>query len=334
VALRYGFLGSPPFATDVLAALVAAGRVPLVVVTQPPRPVGRSSGSGRAEPPSPVVELAERHGVPVLRPESSKDAALREHLRALELDVLLVASYGELLDEAFLALPKRFCLNVHGSLLPRWRGASPVQAALAAGDNVTGVSIQRVVKKLDAGDVMLALETPIGARETGGELFARLAHLGGEAAVHALALVEAGQESFVPQDVARVTHCKKLTKESGAIDWSRPAADIERLVRAMDPWPGASTTLPSGERFLVWSAEVAPAALAPTTPAAPANTDRPGRARVHAGAIDVATGDGTLRLVEVQAPGKKRLATADFLRGARLPEPLVFGGFAAPTEPH
>jgi methionyl-tRNA formyltransferase len=325
VALRYGFLGSPPFATDVLAALVAAERVPLVVVTQPARPAGR----GRAEPPSPVVELAQSCGVPVLRPESTKDAALREQLRALELDVLLVASYGELLDETFLALPKRFCLNVHGSLLPRWRGASPVQAALAAGDAVTGVSIQRVVRKLDAGDVLLALETPIDARETGGSLFARLARLGGEAAVHALALVEAGQESFVPQDVAHVTHCKKLTKESGAIDWSRSAAELERLVRAMDPWPGAATTLPGGERFLVWSAQVVPAADASN--ASPGTA--PGTARVHAGTIDVATGDGTLRLLEVQAPSKKRLAVADFLRGARLPDPLVFGGLAAPTEP-
>jgi len=311
--LRYGFLGSPPFATDVLAALLDAGRVPAIVVTQPARPVGR----GNQVPPSPVVALAERASVPVRRPESSKDPELRAELAALDLDVLLVASYGELLDQAFLDLPRLFCLNVHGSLLPRWRGASPVQAAIAAGDTVTGVSIQRVVKKLDAGDVLLALETPIGPRETGGELFERLARLGGDAAVRALDLVERGDAHFVPQDPTRVTHCTKLSKRSGAIDWQRPAVEIERLVRAMDPWPGAATALPSGERFLVWRADV----VAPTASLAGA---APGRAAIDDGALAVATGSGALVLREVQAPGKKRMPIGDFLRGARLPAELHF----------
>lgn len=320
--LRYGFCGSPPFATDVLAALIERGCAPAIVVTAPARRAGR----GRKEVPSPVVELAALHGIEVRRPESAKDPVLQDELRALDLDVLLVASYGELLNQAFLDLPRLFCLNVHGSLLPRWRGASPVQAAIAAGDTVTGVSIQRVVKKLDAGDLLLSIETRIDPADTGGSLFARLAQLGGEAALRALEGVESKLASalsidFVPQDASRVTHCRKLTKESGRIDWARPAAEIERLVRAMDPWPGAATTLPSGERLVVWRATVGPTGTAGAAP---------GTVRTHADGLDVATGDGALRVLELQAAGKKRLRVDDFQRGARLEDGTLLG---APTGP-
>ncbi|QDU82936.1 Methionyl-tRNA formyltransferase [Planctomycetes bacterium Pla163] len=320
--LRYGFCGSPPFATDVLAALIEGGRPPAIVVTAPARRAGR----GRKDVPSPVVELASAHGIDVRRPESAKDQGLKDELRALDLDVLLVASYGELLDQAFLDLPRRFCLNVHGSLLPRWRGASPVQAAIAAGDTVTGVSIQRVVKKLDAGDLLLSIETPIDPADTGGTLFARLAALGGEAARRALDLVEAGAVEFTPQDTERVTHCRKLTKESGHIDWTRPAVEIERLVRAMDPWPGAATTLPNGERLVVWRATVDPDGTSTTVATTGA---APGTVRTRSEGFDVATGAGALRVLELQAAGKKRLPVADFQRGARLEDGVRLG---APTD--
>ncbi|MEZ5980068.1 MAG: methionyl-tRNA formyltransferase [Planctomycetota bacterium] len=309
--LRYGFLGSPPFATPVLARLLDAERVPELVVTQPPRPQGR----GRGVATSPVVELATSRGVEVRTPESVKDERLRTELRALDLDVLLVASYGELLDQEFLDLPKLCCLNVHGSLLPRWRGASPVQAAIVAGDRTTGVSVQRVVRKLDAGDVMLRVPCEIEPDETGGSLFDKLALLGGEAAVTALSIVESGRAVFEPQDEARVTHCRKLTKESGRLDFARPASELERLVRAMDPWPGAATEL-RGERFVVWRATVAGSS---------ALTDAPGTVRIDDGRLFVATGAGELELLEVQAAGKKRMAARAWLLGARLESGEILG---------
>jgi len=316
--LRYAFFGSPPFATDVLAALFEAGRAPLLVGTAPPRRAGR----GRKEAPSPVVELAEAHGVPVRRPESARDPALLDELRALELDLILIASYGEMLRRSFLELPRLFCLNVHGSLLPRWRGASPVQAAIAAGDAATGVSIQRVVRTLDAGDLLLSIETPIEPDTTGGELFARLARLGGEAAVRALALVEAGEADFMPQDEARVTHCRKLTTDSGRIDWTRPAAELERLVRAMDPWPGAATALPGGDRLVIRRASVVDDA----PDSVPAGA--PGTVRVDGDTLIVRAGEGALAVHELQAAGKKRMAAGDWLRGARLEDGARLGAGA------
>lgn len=303
--MRTVFLGSPPFATQVLAALIAGRHRPVAVVTPPDKPRGR----GRSVAESEVAALAREHEVPLLRPESARDPDFLAELRALRPDVLMVASYGEILTRDVFELPPHGCLNVHASLLPRWRGASPVQAAILAGDRVSGVTIQRVVRALDAGDVLLALETPIGPEETGGELFERLARLGGEAAVRALDLVAAGEATFTPQDPARVTVCRKLRKEHGRIDWTRSAAELARQVRALNPWPSARTVLPDGRGLTVLRA----AAREVEREGA-----QPGTLLDEPGAFPVATGDGALLLLEVQPSGKQAMAAADFLRGALL----------------
>ena len=301
--MRLVFLGSPPFATPVLARLVESRFRPLAIVTQP----ARASGRGKKVAESEVAALARRAGLELLQPESVRAPAVLERLRALEPDVFLVVSYGEILRPEFLAIPRLVALNVHPSLLPRHRGATPVPAAILAGDEVTGVAIQRIAQELDAGDLLLVRETPIRPGETAGELAARLAEWSGELVLEALEAVDAGRARYVPQEHARATHCKKLTKEHGRIDWSEPAIALERRVRAMNPWPGACTRVPGGAELMVWRARVVEAAGAP-----------PGEVLEAARRFVVATGAGALELVEVQAPGKRALPAPEFLRGARL----------------
>lgn len=301
-SLRLVFLGSPPFATPILARLVASPHRPICVVTPPDRRRGR----GRKLEPSPIAELARGAGIELHQPESARDPALLDRLRALEADVFLVASYGEILREEFLSIPRAECLNVHPSLLPRHRGATPVQAAILAGDEITGTSIQRVVLELDAGDVVVALETPTRRGETAGELAARLAELSGDAAIQALDALEAGTAVFTPQNPDRVTFCRKLEKESGRMDWTHPAPELERHVLAMNPWPAAQTTLPDDKALLVLRAE------------AVEGSGEPGVLLDAGKDFVVACGEGALRLDEVRPAGKRAMGGGDFLRGARL----------------
>lgn len=308
--MRVVFLGSPPFATPVLTRLVGSPFRPVAVVTQPPRAQGR----GRKVAESSVAALAKEQGIELLEPESVREPAVLERLRALAPDVFLVVSYGEILREEFLAIPRTVSLNVHPSLLPRWRGATPVPATLLAGDPVTGVAIQKVARELDAGDLLLVRETPVRALETAGELLARLAEWSGELVLEALALVESGRAVYTPQDHARATHCRKLTKESGRIDWSRGARELEHLVRAMNPWPGATTTLPDGTPLAVWRAR----AFDPAQGA-------PGTVLESQKRLVVAAGAGALEVLELQVPGKRALPAPDWLRGARLAPGAVLG---------
>ena len=301
--MRVVFLGSPPFATPVLARLVASRFRPLAIVTQP----ARAQGRGRKLAESGVAALARADGIELLEPASVREPAVLERLRALAPDVFLVVSYGELLRAEFLAIPRLVALNVHPSLLPRWRGATPVPAALLAGDALTGVAIQKMARELDAGDLLLVRETPIRALETAGELLARLAEWSGELVLEALELVDSGRAVYTPQDPARATHCRKLTKESGRIDWSKPARELEHLVRAMNPWPGATTTLPDGTPIAVWRARALDSA--PATPGTILESSK---------RLLVAAGSGALELCEVQQPGKRPLPASDWLRGARL----------------
>jgi len=254
-----------------------------------------------------VAELAEGAGLPTLQPERLRDEETLAWLRAREADVFLVASYGELLTEAVLEIPRLECLNVHPSLLPRHRGATPIPASILAGDEITGVSIQRMVLELDAGDVLVAMETSLEPTENAGELAARLAELSGEASVAALRALDEGTAEFVPQDGERATFCKKLTKEHGRIDWRHAAVELDRHVRAMTPWPGATTSLPGGQDLTVLRA-------------LPVERDaaEPGTILAVGKQLEVATGEGALRLVEVKPAGKRGMAAADFLRGARL----------------
>jgi len=303
--LRFCFLGSPPFATPVLAHLATSRFRPELVVTPPPRRRGR----GRKEAESELAELASDAGLALEQPESVRDPAFLDRLRAVEADWFLVVSYGELLREEFLELPREGSLNVHPSLLPRWRGATPIPATIAAGDEETGVSLQRVVLELDAGDVLLQKRTPVLPGETAGELYGRLSALSGELCVEAFEELDAGTARFTPQDPELVTHCKKLTKEDGHLDWRRPAVELERHVRAMNPWPGSHTALPDGKPFAVWRAHV--------VPGIPASSE-PGTLVKVSERLLVATGEGVLELDQVQLAGKRALAAGEFLRGARL----------------
>jgi len=279
---------------------------------------------------SQVVRLAQERGLTLLQPETTRDESFLAALRDLEPDVLLVASYGEILRREVLELAPRGAFNVHGSLLPRWRGAAPVHRAIMAGDAETGVSVQRMVLALDEGDVLLERRTPIDPAETAGDLSARLAELGGEAATAALDELEAGRETLTAQDPEQVTYARKLTKEDGALDWSRPAEDLALLVRGTNPWPGARTSLPDGRELVVLEARVVPDATdpsgsssSPRSPASPGSLDK-GTGESKGGFLVVA-GTGALELLRVKPAGKGAMAGADFLRGARLEPGDILG---------
>lgn len=311
--MRLVFLGSPPFATPILARLARSPFRPVAVVTQP----ARAKGRGKKLVDSEVGLLARQEGITLHEPETVRDPDVVAHLLLLHADVFLVASYGEILRPEFLALPRLVALNVHPSLLPRHRGATPIPAAILAGDDVTGVAIQKMAAALDAGDILLERETPIRPGETAGELSARLAEWSGELVLEALDLVETGRARYEPQDHARATVCKKLKKEDGQLDWTRPALELERRVRAMNPWPGATTKTPTGGELLVWRARVAERQASPGGTVL-AETVTPGTVLEAGQRLVVATGEDALELVEVQAAGKRALPAAEFLRGARL----------------
>ena len=303
--MRTLFLGSPPFALPVLRALIDAPQHEVLALVTPP---DRPSGRGRRLVRSPLAEMADAAGIDVLQPTSTRDESFVEALRAYEPEVLLVASYGELLRTNVLELAPHGALNVHGSLLPRWRGASPVQAAILAGDAETGVSIQRMVLALDAGDVLHEIRTPIGTQETAGELAARLADLGGQALLEALDQLASGTATFTPQDESQITLCRKIPKDAGRIDFTQSAVQLKRLVRAMNPWPGAFAFLPDGRRLVVLEAE----ALDESEPGAAPGTLISGKS------LRVACGGGILELRTVKPQGKGAMEGAAFLRGSRL----------------
>jgi methionyl-tRNA formyltransferase len=304
--MRYVFLGSPPFAVPVLESLLESGHEALALVTRPDRPRGR----GREVVASELVQLARTRDLPVLQPTSTKDPEFVAALRALEPDVLLVASYGEILRQELLDLAPQGALNVHGSLLPRWRGAAPIQRAIQAGDAETGVCVQRMVLALDEGDVLLERRTPIGSEETSGQLFERLAVLGGEAAVAALDELDAGSAIFTPQDPAAATHARKLAKEEGALDWSRSAVELDRHLRGVTPWPGGQAAAPDGTKLVVLAAR----------PVALEHEGVPGELLETKKRCLIACGEGALELVTVKPAGKKAMEATAWLRGARLSE--------------
>jgi len=304
-------MGSPPFGTPVLEALVGSAHNLAGVVTQPDRPRGRGRSVARGE----IAQLADGSGVAVFQPESTRGGAFAATLRELAPDVLVVASYGEILDEEVLAVPRLAPLNVHASLLPRHRGSSPIQAAILAGDATTGVSVQRMVLALDAGDVLLKREVSIGETETAGEVHDRLARLGGEAVVEALDQLAAGTATLSPQDGAAATITRRLRKGDGRVDFEALSpATLVRHVRAMTPWPGARTTLvrPVGEATPLTIHE-AIAQDPPTWEGA-----RPGDLMADGDRLFVALGEGCAELTRVQPAGKRPMDVGEFLRGARL----------------
>ncbi len=322
MAARIVFAGTPEFAVPSLTALVDGAHEVVAVYTQPDRPSGR----GRKLAASPVKQAAVARGLPVVQPETLRDPGAQEALCALEADLMVVVAYGLLLPPAVLAIPRLGCVNVHASLLPRWRGAAPIQRAILAGDAETGATIMQMEQGLDTGPMYLTRVTPIAARETAGRLHDRLCILGAEALMEALPGVLSGSLQPSPQDDAQATYARKLSKEEALIDWSAPAATIDRQVRAFDPWPVAETLL-DGQTLRVWAAEPVPDPIGCRNPAdatmskecAHLDAVPPGSvvATSKAG-IDVATGDGVLRISRLQLPGKRPMTAADLLNARSL----------------
>ena len=295
------YAGTPRFAVPALEALSASPHRLLAVLTQPDRPAGR----GRALAMSAVKSCAIGLGLPVLQPPTLKESATVEAIRAFGADLLVVVAYGLLLPPAVLALPRQGCLNVHASLLPRWRGAAPVQRALLAGDAETGVGIMQLEAGLDTGAVYASERTPIGARETAAELSERLAIQGGALLVATLAALEAGTAIATPQSAAGVSYAHKLAKQESPLDWRLGATELDRQVRAFLPWPVATAAW-RGEALRVHAAE----------PARGEGSSPGTIERIDASGIDVATGRGALRLTRLQAPGRAIVSASEFANAA------------------
>jgi methionyl-tRNA formyltransferase len=295
--MRIAFAGTPEFAAVALEAILAAGHDVRLVMTQPDRPAGR----GQKVLASPVKQLAAKHGIAVHQPERLRDPATHAPLIEAAVDVLVVAAYGLILPQAVLDIPRRGCINIHASLLPRWRGAAPIQRAIEAGDAATGVTIMRMEAGLDTGPMLLKEVLPIAAEDSAATLHDKLAAQGGRLIVAALARLD----SLVPeaQPEVGVTYANKIDKREAEIDWSQPAAVIERRIRAFDPFPGSLARL-RGETLKLWKATMVAAGGAAGTVL-----------DVGAEGIVVACGEGALRLTELQKPGGRRLGAADFLRG-------------------
>jgi len=304
--MKLAFLGTSDFAVPALKALVEAGHDVVAVYTRAPKPAGR----GQQERRTPVHETAAALGLAVRTPKGLKSEAEAEAFRALDLDAAVVVAYGHILPRAFLDAPVLGCLNIHGSLLPRWRGAAPIHRAILAGDAENGGTIMRMDEGLDTGPMLLAERTPISAADTAQSVHDRLAELGARLIVSTLDALVAGTLQPVPQPEEGVTYAHKLGKEEGVLDWRRPAAELERKVRAFHPWPGTWFEMPAalgGERIKVLTAGLALAGGAPGTVTI-------GRD----GLPVVACGVGGLKLLRLQRPGKAAQAADAFLRGFAL----------------
>lgn len=302
---RIIFAGTPDFAAAHLQALLSAGFIPCAVYTQPDRPAGR----GRKLQPSPVKKLAMEHGISIFQPQSLRDTEAQQQLAELNADLMIVVAYGLILPQTVLDTPRLGCVNVHASILPRWRGAAPIHRALLAGDTETGVTLMQMEAGLDTGPMLAKVSTPISNKETSGELHDRLAQLGSEMLVDQLPALMDGSLSAEPQDDNLATYAAKLEKQEGAIDWSQPAASIERQVRGLNPWPVAFTQL--GETVLrIWRAD-AEDRSADQAPGTIVETSRKG--------IAVACGNGLLWITQVQLPGKKATEAAALLNSSHHP---------------
>jgi methionyl-tRNA formyltransferase len=299
MALRLAFMGTPDFAVPTLNACLAAGHDIAAVYSQPPKPKGR----GMLLAPQPIHAAALAHGLDVRTPKSLKTAEAQAEFAALGLDAAVVIAYGLILPQAILDAPKFGCFNVHGSLLPRWRGAAPIHRALEAGDTETGITIMAMDAGLDTGAMAMKRSLAIGPEDTTGSLHDALAQIGADLMVKALSALESGALTFDPQPADGVTYAAKITKDEARINWSDPAEIIARRIRAFNPYPGAFTTLPDGTRFKILAAKAAEKSHAA----------QPGR--VLDDAMTIACGAAALRPVLVQREGKAAQEISAFLRG-------------------
>lgn len=302
--MRIVFMGTPDFAEASLKKLLDCGEEVVAVFTQPDKPKGR--GMEMSYPP--VKELALQHGIPVYQPVKMRDGTALELIKACKPDILVVVAYGRILPDDILAVPVYGAINVHGSLLPKYRGSAPIQWSVLNGDEKTGVTIMYLASECDAGDIICSEETAIGEYETSGELFDRLKDIGAELLVKTLKAIENGTAARTPQDHSRATHAAMLDKSLCPIDWTKPARGVIKWVCGMQPWPVATMEI-EGVVCKVFSAEYG----AESTDKAPGTLIR----TVDKG-LEVACGSGTVIVKEIQAAGKKRMTAADYLNGRRI----------------
>ena len=302
--MKIVFMGTPDFAVGALEAIIQAGHEITCVVTQPDKPKGRSK---EMQFP-PVKECALKHNLPVFQPVKIKTPEAIETLKTYAADIYVVAAFGQILSQEILDMPKYGCVNIHASLLPKYRGSAPIQWAIIDGEKETGVTIQQMNAGIDTGDILCTSVIPIAAKETGASLFDKLSSVGAELIVEALKQIEAGTLIPKPQDDSKATHAKMLTKALGEIDWTQSAVVIERLIRGLNAWPSAYTIL-RGKTLKIWEADVIDSI----------QEQIPGTVvSVTKDAIVVQTGEGALQLSNIQLEGKKRMTVKDFLLGYKV----------------
>lgn len=304
--MKIVFMGTPDFSVGTMEALIEAGHEIVLAVTQPDKPRGR----GKKVSCSPVKETAMKHHIPVYQPRRIREPECVEYLRGIDADIYVVIAFGQILPQEILDIPKYGCINVHASLLPKYRGAAPIQWAIIAGDKETGVTTMQMDAGMDTGDILLTEKVAIDPKETGGSLFDKLSKVGAELCVETLQAIEDHTVTPVRQDPEKATYTKMIQKQNGEIDFLKSASEIECLIRAMNPWPSAYTHL--GTKMLkIWDADVV-------------EEDSDGIygeiIRVEKDAFYIKTGKGVLKINEVQLEGKKRMDTASFLRGFHLKE--------------
>lgn len=303
--MRIIFMGTPDFSVPTLEALVASGHEVVAVVTQPDKPKGR----GKEIHMSPVKECALQHNIPVYQPVRARDEAFVEEMRALNPDAMVVIAFGQILPKSLLDLPKYGCVNIHASLLPKYRGAAPIQWAVIDGEKESGVTIMQMDEGLDTGDMLAKAIVPLDEKETGGSLFDKLSEAGGRLCVETLAKLEKGEITPEKQGESPTAYASMLDKKMGNIDWNKSAVVIERLVRGLNPWPSAYTHL-DGKTLKIWACDVLPQS---------ASKGESGEIlEVTKDAIHVQTGDGILVLREIQLAGKARMDAGAFLRGYKV----------------
>lgn len=309
---RLIFMGTPQFAVPTLEALIQKGHEVLAVVTQPDRPKGR----GRKRVPSPVKELAVMHQIEVLQPQKASDDYSCDQIRKMAPDLAIVVAFGQILKKNLLTIPDWGVINIHASLLPKYRGAAPIQWAILNSESKTGLTVMRMDEGLDTGPIILQREVPILQDETAGQLHDRLSLLAGQVIIKALTDMTNSQVKEIPQDDSLASYASKIERRDSLVDWKQPATRISCLMRALDPRPGAYTLLEGKQIKLFSSTVVEKAGL----------DGVPGRVVRHTkDAIHVDTGQGMIGIREIQYPGKKRLSIPDFLRGFPLPEGTIFG---------
>lgn len=307
--MRILFAGTPDFSVPPLLRLIDEGFSPVAVLSQPDRPAGR----GRKLQASPVKQAALDHGIEVHQPDSLRTAEAQQLLASLQADLMIVVAYGLILPASVLEIPEHGCWNIHASLLPRWRGAAPIQRAIQAGDAESGVCIMQMDEGLDTGPILKTSSVPLEPSETGGSLHDKLSELGALALLDCVKRLAAGEPMTAKeQPETSMTYARKLDKAEARLDWAEPAVALERKVRAFNPWP-VTWCLVNGERTRVWSAQVIECDHQ-TTPGTVIGQGRQG--------IDIATGDQALRLLELQRPGKRRTSAADYLNAMTLPDRL------------